>query len=388
MTQMLQVGIDWGMDGHSVGNGQFRYAADLLMALAVLDLDAHFTVFGSRPTPPERVKAVFQSSNWRWVHKPVALGRGADWINQWRSFWVHRRQPLDVLHVIDAPIPAFAPCPVVATAYDLMKELFAEDYRWTANRGYKRWRWLSRNRVLRHLAISRTTASDLHKIWAIPESRIDVVYLGATGFPPKGFAETWQKTLADRFPELVGCRFLLSPYNLEPRKNLLALLKAVHALRDQFPDIKLVLFGKAAWTAEREAGADAQIANLGIGPVVMRTGFLDDADLAVLYRAAEVFVFPSLYEGFGLPVLEAMACGGCVVARNASAMSEILGDAGLAVETEDPDALAAGLVSLLNNPEEQRRLRSAAQARSWEFTTSRMARETFASYHRAVKKNG
>src|SRR5437763_1862600 len=116
------------MDAFPIGHGQVRYASDLLAALARAGAVERVTVFGTRPAPPERLAALFaRGTGWRWIHKPAASWRGSDWVNQWRSFWAHRRDRPDVLHIIDAPIPLFPPCPVVATTYDLMAELFPAD---------------------------------------------------------------------------------------------------------------------------------------------------------------------------------------------------------------------------------------------------------------------
>lgn len=384
----FHLGIDWGMDGYSVANGQFRYAADLLPALARVGAADRVTVFGTRPDPPAQVAHLFgPGSGWTWVRKPLATGRGSDWVNQWRSFWAHHRHHPHVLHVIDAPVPALAPCPVVLTVYDLMVELFPTDYpEWLASRGYRRFRWMCRRRVSRYLAISQTTASDLVRLWDIRPARVDVALLGTTRFPPPEFNETWERVLAERFPDLAERRFILAPYNLEPRKNLPTLLDAFARVRDRFPGLLLVLFGRGAWTADREAACDARVRVLGLGMSILRTGFVTDPELASLYRAADVFAFPALYEGFGLPVLEAMACGGCVLARSASAMAEVVGDAGLLVETADPATLAAGLARLLVNPAERDTLRSAARVRAAAFTPDRMASETAEVYRRAVSR--
>jgi glycosyltransferase involved in cell wall biosynthesis len=375
------------MDGYSVTNGQYRYAANLLPALARLGVADRVTVFGTRPAPPEHLAGLFSAgSGWQWLRKPAANGRGSDWVNQWWAFRYHRRCRPDILHVVDAPVPLLPPCPVVITAYDLMVELYPDDYRaWLASRGYRRWRWLCRHRVSRFAAISQTTASDYQRIWGIAADKIDVAYLGVSGFPPTGSDESCIGTLATRFPVLADARFILVPYNLEPRKNLYALLRAFRTIRERFPEVKLVLFGKGAWTAEREEAALARIDELGIGPAIVRTGFVQDAELACLYRAADVFVFPALYEGFGLPLLEAMACGGCLLARKASAMAEVVGDAGSLVETADPAALAEGMARLLSDGAERERLRAAARARAALFSPDRMARDTVAVYRRALQ---
>lgn len=382
----LHLTIDWGMDGHGVGNGQFRYATDLLTALSQLNAIGPVTVFGVGATPPERVRDLFLSNNeWSWLSKPIATHRGADFVNQWRSFWAHRRHRMDILHVIDSTVPLYAPCPVVTTAYDLMAEIFAGEYHeWLASRGYRRFRWLNQRRVNRIIAISHTTSADYQRLWRIPSSKIDVVHLASAGFPPCGFHQSWKVTLFTRFPELSNRRFVLTPYNLEPRKNLCGVLKAFACLRHRFPDLLLVLFGQAAWSAQREAAANAQIAALGIGPAIRHTGFVNDTELAVLYRAADVFVFPSLYEGFGLPVLEAMACGGCVLAKPRSAMAEVVGGAGIMIDTSNVELLASEISDLISSPTRREQLRAAALVRAATFTVERMARETAAVYYRTA----
>ena len=116
------------------------------------------------------------------------------------------------------------------------------------------------------------------------------------------------------------------------------------------------------------------------------TGFVSDEDLGWLYRAATLFVFPTLYEGFGIPVLEAMAAGACVVARNQSAMAEVLGDAGVQVETRDPRALAAAITALLADTERRTALGRAARERASRFTQEAMSRGTVAAYMRALER--
>jgi glycosyltransferase involved in cell wall biosynthesis len=177
---------------------------------------------------------------------------------------------------------------------------------------------------------------------------------------------------------------LLAPYNLEPRKNLGALLEATAILISDFPELKLILFGRAAVSPEREANFERRICELGIEQCVIRTGILTDQDLGALYSKATVFVFPSLYEGFGLPLLEAMFRGACVVARNASAMAEVVGDCGVLVETRDPKALASAIAGLLNNEDLRSALGRRARERAQFFSVEDMAINTYRSYLTAL----
>jgi glycosyltransferase involved in cell wall biosynthesis len=177
---------------------------------------------------------------------------------------------------------------------------------------------------------------------------------------------------------------LVSPYNLEPRKNLSGLIAAVVKLRERYPALKLLLFGRAGVTPEREAEFQRVVRDLNLDDVIEKTGFIGDDDLQRVYRTGDVFVFPSFYEGFGLPVLEAMASGACVVARGASAMAEVVGEAGVLVETKNADVLAAAIAALLEDPRRRRQLGEAAQRRAQAFTVQRMAKLTYESYRTAL----
>jgi glycosyltransferase involved in cell wall biosynthesis len=148
--------------------------------------------------------------------------------------------------------------------------------------------------------------------------------------------------------------------------------------------LRLLLFGRAAVNPAREQQFDRSVTELGLRDVVHLLGLLDDADLAWLYRHTTAFVFPSLYEGFGLPVLEAMASGACVVAHNASAMAEVVENTGALVDAADPDALATAVSALLEAPEQRARFAAAARQRAAAFTVERMARQTLASYYAAL----
>src|SRR4029077_4928410 len=213
-------------------------------------------------------------------------------------------------------------------------------------------------------------------LWGVPRSRIKVVYLG-TEFvnSQKKDERILQKFSLDRTGP-----FLLSPYNLEPRKNIFSIVEALSLLRERYDNLKLVLFGTAAVTQEREGKFKARLRELGLEQAVLLTGFITDEELACLYDLATVFVFPSLYEGFGLPVLEAMASGACVVARGTSSMAEVVGSAGMLVETKEPSSLANAIARLLDDPSMRRQLSAAGRERAAMFTTDRMAQRTYETY--------
>ncbi len=181
-------------------------------------------------------------------------------------------------------------------------------------------------------------------------------------------------------------RWILSPYNLEPRKNLRRLLEAFAQVPDPRDEMRLVLFGRAAHTPEREREFDDLLARLSIGRKVIRTGFVSDAALATMYRRCTVFVFPSLYEGFGLPVLEAMANGACVVVGDRSAMKEVVDQAGVLMDVDSPSAMARAIITTLADERGRQRLSEKARARSTAFTLERLADQTIAAYRFASRQ--
>jgi glycosyltransferase involved in cell wall biosynthesis len=220
---------------------------------------------------------------------------------------------------------------------------------------------------------------DLRQLWDVEDDKIDIVPLGLS--PTTAVSGGVQSGLK----ELTDSPFvLLSPYNLEPRKNLAALLEATAVLISNFPELKLILFGRAAVSPEREEDFERKIRELGIEQCVIRTGIVTDDDLGAFYSRATLFVFPSLYEGFGLPLLEAMFRGACVVARNASAMAEVVGDCGVLVETRDTKALASAIATILNNESLRSDLGRRARERARLFSVEDMAVNTYRSYLTAL----
>ena len=382
------IGIDFStLDTASPGSGQYRYAVDLVRGLAELRPPAAFVLLGSRAEPVPELRDVLRGaqSGWRYRRYVPRTGRGSTPIEQLRRAALAAAGRLDLLHVVHSPVPLLATVPLVVTAYDLMYEEFPEYEPIVRSRAYRWYRWGVRRRARRVIAISQATATALGERWGVPAAIVDVVPLGSGfgrgtrggGAPPAAPSDSVGAALAGR-PALV------SPYNLEPRKNLAALLRAAAALRPRYPGIQVVLFGRAAVDAQREEKHARLVVQLGLQGRVHHTGLIGDSDLAWLYAAADAFVFPSLAEGFGLPVLEAMAVGGCVVCHDSPAVAEVLGDAGVLVDARDDAALAGAIAGVLDDSPRAAGFREAARRRAGSFTVERMCRETFASYRRAL----
>ena len=165
----------------------------------------------------------------------------------------------------------------------------------------------------------------------------------------------------------------------EPRKNLSVLLRAFALVRRRAPHCSLVLVGGDGME-DRDTARELEL----LGRSVIRPGVVTDDELVALYSATTCFVFPSLYEGFGLPPLEAMACGAPVVAANRASIPEVVGDAGILVDPTDPDALADAIERVVLNPQVASDMRGRGLARARDFTWDRCAQHTIAAYRAAI----
>jgi glycosyltransferase involved in cell wall biosynthesis len=278
-----------------------------------------------------------------------------------RTVWSQLRLPaalacrrFDVLHVPGPRVPWLKRGALVSTIHDLAFLKFPEMFR-PAHR--QRLEFFTRQAVKRSdrlIAVSECTKRDMQEL--LDAKNVDVVHHGVDHelFKPDGPLAKREKP------------YILSVGALQPRKNFLALIRAYRQLKRT---VELLIAGQRGWMweeIEREAGSG-----------VVFLGHVSDAELPALYRGAAVVAMPSLYEGFGLPLLEAMACGAPVVAANASCFPEICGDAATLVGPDDwPDALAQALD---HPPSRERSLRRAA-----EFTWERTATQTLEVYRKAV----
>jgi glycosyltransferase involved in cell wall biosynthesis len=367
MSEVPIVAIDFRWFDHMSSGGQYRYGVDLVRGIAEIAPEMKFVVLGTREAPVPEMHEVFAGERWRYVSLPRIEGRGKLYREMLRYRGLLRDLNVDLLHSLHSFVPLWPGVPVIETVHDMMLEIFPEYTDVLRSREYRMHRWAFRKWVTRAIAISQTTARDLERLWSWPAEKIDVVYHG------QNFVAATEQRKE---------RIVISPFNLEPRKNLATLLRAVAKLP---PDFELVLFGRAAVNEERERDFLAEVERLGLRDRVKVTGFLSEADLSSLYRRAAVFAFPSLYEGFGLPVLEAMAAACCVIAHKDSAMPEIIGDAGMLMDMRDESALASALVTALNDDGLRFRLGTAAAERAQEFSRQRMARQTLESYRKSLK---
>jgi glycosyltransferase involved in cell wall biosynthesis len=235
------------------------------------------------------------------------------------------------------------------------------------------------------IAISEFTRRDAERIYGVRPERLHVIPEGVEArFRPIDDTEVLGQVRARwRLPE----HFILCVGTIEPRKNLLTLIEAYAALlgRGEAQDVGLVIAGGKGWLYTEFYD---RLRALGLEGRATLTGYVPDDDLPALINCAQVFAFPSVFEGFGLPPLEAMACGVPVVCSNASSLPEVVGEAGLLLDPRDTGAWVEGLRRLLVDGALRARLRAQGLARAAGFTWDAAARQTQAVYQAVLKAAG
>jgi glycosyltransferase involved in cell wall biosynthesis len=295
--------------------------------------------------------------------------------------WVDLRWPglpagllgaVDVVHATSAAIPPAGGRPLVVTVHDLGFRHYPEAYPAAGRRFHERSAAIAVTEAARVLVPSAATGRDLTDQYGLESGRVVVTPLGAE-LPPYDPAAA-RRLLAELG---VAGPFLLAVGTLEPRKNLPRLLAAFASAADELPDHHLVVAGPVGWGPALRPTYDSVRVKLA-GPV-------DDAMLHGLYAMADGLAYPSLYEGFGLPVVEAMLHGTPVLTSDRSSLPEVAGDAALLVDPLDEGAIAKGLVRLVDDAALRARLARAGRARAAHFTWPATAAATWAAYQQVAR---
>ncbi len=294
-------------------------------------------------------------------------------------FWTHTRlaweilrRPPDVLFIPAHVMPWRVSVPTVVTVHDLGHAAFPSTHTLTQRLYLEMTTRHHVSRAAHLIADSASTAEDLERRYGADPARVSVVHLGVDPhFSPAKSSEIEGIRHKLDLPE--GSDYILHVGTLQPRKNLLRLLGAFARIATDYPKISLVLAGGPGWGAEDYVG-HARL--LGIESRVLFPGYVAEADLAALYSGALIVVVPSLYEGFGLPVLEAMACGAPVATGRGSSILEVAGDAALFFDPLQVESIAATLREAIESPSERSRLARIGVERAASFTWRRCARQT------------
>ena len=294
--------------------------------------------------------------------------------------WQVRELRGDVFHAPHYVYPLMLPCPGVVTIHDCIHLRFPQQFPKLGSNSYAR--MMMRRAVVksnRVLTVSEATRADLVELVNADPSKIEVI--------PHGCDPYFLETVDDRELSNVAKKysldrpFLLNVTNIKPHKNLKRLLESFGQLRRDYDDLDLVIAG-GDFSQHPELLAACK--SYGIEKRVKRLGFLPKKELRALYRLARIFVFPSLYEGAGLPPLEAMACGTPVVASDNSAIPEIVGRNGLLVNPYRVDAITEAIRSLLENSSFRDALGAQGKIRAQEFDWDKSARRVLDIYREVL----
>jgi glycosyltransferase involved in cell wall biosynthesis len=372
----MLVGIDASRALRMPRTGTENYSLYLIRALAALDTQHLWRLYADRQPPAGLIEG--ERVEWR--------------VMPWPRLWTHMRlawevtsNPPDVLFVPAHVIPAVRRCPAVVTVHDLGYLYHGAAHR-PLDRGYLRASTQWNARVAHAvLADSEATREDLVAHTGCDPTKIVVAYpAGAEGLAPVTDAALLAQVQGQYG---TGERYWLYLGTLQPRKNLETLIAAFArlSLEGAWPaDIRLVLAGKPGWYYERIAACAAES---GVSERIVFPGYVAPDDVAPLLSGALGFVLPSWYEGFGLPVQEAMACGTPVICSNVSSLPEVAGDAALLFDPRDTDALAEAMARLWQEPALRDVLARRGPAQAARFTWERCA-ETVLSVLESVAKKG
>lgn len=373
---MSRIAIDYTA-AYEQGGGIGRYVRELSAAVTRLDRHTDYRLFvsgavaSSLPSPKE------ENVSWRTTRlSPRWLAR----------IWHRAQLPIpieaftgkvDLFHATDFVLPPTLPrTRTLLTVHDLSFVRVPDSAEPSLRRYLQSVVPKSVRRAEHILADSQATKDDLMMLYDTPEEKISVLYCGVD----KRFTPVTDKAFAHRVLDELGLRsveYLLSVGTLQPRKNYARVIRAVKALRDQGIDLHYVIAGGKGWL---DADIYRTVSETNMQDRVHFIGFVEDEQLPALYGAARALITASLYEGFGLPLLEAMACGTPVIASNLSSLPEVLADAGMQVDPTDVSAIGEAIARIESYAILRSELIQRGFARAKQFSWERSARQLKAVY--------
>jgi glycosyltransferase involved in cell wall biosynthesis len=386
----MHIGIDY-TSAVTQGAGIGRYTRELIRALLAVPADHRYTLVYASPQPLQPAANPLRSD------LPAAVRlRRIPFHDKWlMRAWHRLRLPIpielvtgrvDLFHSPDFTLPPTLPgVPTLLTVHDL-SFIRDPDSAWPSLRVFLE-RAVSRSvkRATHVLADSQATRDDLVDIWHTPAEKITVLY---SGVEPR-FRPIRDRAQLDQIREKYRIEpkpFILAIGTLQPRKNYKRLIEAFALLANEppFKTLQLIIAGGRGWLFD---DIFTHVKQFGLEDRVRFPGFIADEDLPALYSAADLLAYVSLYEGFGLPALEAMACGTPVVGSNVSSVPEVIGSAGLQVDPRDVDAIADALKRMLTQADLRERSIAAGIERAKQFTWEQSAQQLLSIYAQLLKRN-
>lgn len=368
-----------GIDIHSIGSrkgGNETYYRELVKGLVKIRSENRFFLYHTSPTIAQHISADDHFTLEELI--PAYPGLRIPFSIPWRT----RLDQLDLFHA-QFIVPPFLKCKTVTSIFDVAYEHFPQFFD-AAQRAWLKvlipW---SARRADHIITLSENSKKDIVRAYGIAEEKITVTYLGAgADFFPRD-KEKAQERLAQRYG--IQGDFILYLGRLQARKNLARLVEAYALVRKAGHCQKLVIAGKRDSLFEPIC---ALVKELKLERDIVLPGYVHAEDVPIFYSAAEVFVYPSLYEGFGLPVIEAMSCGVPVITSRGSSLEEVAGNAALLIDPLDEVSIAQALKQVLGDDELRKRLGEAGLTRSKTFDLKDAARQTVAVYERVMGAEG
>ncbi len=354
-----------GIDGRELERGKItgigRYLLNFLKFATTFKKDYQFILYGNQFThldyksPNLTLKIILEriTITWDQVLLPANL----------------KNDKVDVFLSPYIKAPFFSPCPYITTIHDLL---------FLSTTDYRGWKYKLYNEIFKIfgktvskkakaiITDSEYSKKDIIEILGVAEKKINVIPLGIS----KEYKPIRDINSIENIKKTYGIigRYIFYVGNFKPHKNLRRVIEAYAGINKEFSDVKLVLGGKRDKFVPL---LEEQVNNLGIGDSVIFTDFIKDEDLPYFYSGAEVFIYPSLYEGFGLPVLEAMACGTPVICSNTTSLPEVVGDIGMLINPEDVKNISSAIITLLKADKLREDLRKKGLERAKEFTVEK-----------------
>lgn len=359
-----------GFDAHSIGTGlggNETYASNLIEALAEVDTQNRYTLYVTRQAAIDRYAHRWPNVTIRKTlpHTPlvrIPLTLAAEL----------RRRPIDILHV-QYTAPPLAPCDTVVMIHDLSFEHIPETF--------KRRSWMQLRLTVRRTARSAShiltdseySRQDILRTYRLPPERVTTTPLAASS----RFKPVHDRGVLDKYG--ISGDYILAVGSIQPRKNIARLIRGYTRMLSQHSDNapRLVIVGKRAWLFEDTIRA-AAISSAN--DKILFTGYVPERELAALYTGALCFAYPSYFEGFGIPLLEAMRCGTPTITSDRTCFPEVVGDASLIIDPFDEESIAAGLWRMISDVALREQLRSRGFVQSSLFDWRKTARLTLDVY--------
>lgn len=291
-------------------------------------------------------------------------------------------EPVDILHVQNVVHPCYRG-KLIATIHDLSFEIFPETFTKAMQFRLSKLVRRTASKADAVLTVSQNTKKDLINLYGIRPEKIEVIYNSYDRIYKPVKEHEMFETIKRKYGLIE--KFILYVGALQPRKNITGLIKAWNILRRKYGlEIKLVITGKQAWLSSEIMKA---VTNNKYSQDIIYTGYIPKEELPFVFNAAELFVFPSFYEGFGLVVLEAMACGTPVITSNNSSLPEVVGDAGILINPNNCEEIAEAMHNVLTNPELKESMITKGLKRSESFSWNYTAEKTLNIYHKIGKNS-